>query len=154
MSTPLTDGINALTAYANETTGASDTTLSDAVERLCEGYGLSSIATAELLQTYKVPTSWENSTDGNVPAILTAMGYNYNALPANEAYLCVVKGNTASEANYRGDMFYMAKSTTSNILGYMLRNNKTAIVSAAKNYYFFVSEGAEIDVYKLTYNLP
>ena len=39
MSTPLTDGINALTAYANETTGASDATLSDAVGRLCEGYG-------------------------------------------------------------------------------------------------------------------
>lgn len=39
MSTPLTDGINALTTYANETTGASDTTLSDAVGRLCEGYG-------------------------------------------------------------------------------------------------------------------
>ena len=39
MSTPLTDSINALTAYANETTGAEDTTLSDAVGRLCEGYG-------------------------------------------------------------------------------------------------------------------
>lgn len=39
MSTPLTDNINALTAYANETTGASDTTLSDAVGRLCDGYG-------------------------------------------------------------------------------------------------------------------
>ena len=39
MSTPLTDSINALTAYANETTGASDTTLSDAVGRLCKGYG-------------------------------------------------------------------------------------------------------------------
>ena len=39
MSTPLTDSINALTAYANETTGASDMTLSDAVGRLCEGYG-------------------------------------------------------------------------------------------------------------------
>ena len=39
MNTPLTDSINALTAYANETTGASDTTLSDAVGRLCDGYG-------------------------------------------------------------------------------------------------------------------
>lgn len=39
MSTPLTDSINALTAYSNETTGAFDTTLSDAVGRLCEGYG-------------------------------------------------------------------------------------------------------------------
>lgn len=39
MATPLTDAINALTAYANETTGKSDTTLSDAVESLVAGYG-------------------------------------------------------------------------------------------------------------------
>lgn len=39
MSTPLTDGINALTQYANEVTGKSDTTLSDAVGSLVEGYG-------------------------------------------------------------------------------------------------------------------
>ena len=39
MSTPLTDGINALTQYANETTGKQDTTLSDAVGSLVEGYG-------------------------------------------------------------------------------------------------------------------
>lgn len=38
-NTPLTDAINALTTYANETTGASDTTLSDAVGTLVAGYG-------------------------------------------------------------------------------------------------------------------
>ena len=38
MSTPLTDGINALTAYANEVTGESNQTLSDAVETLVAGY--------------------------------------------------------------------------------------------------------------------
>lgn len=38
-TTPLTDAINALTTYANETTGKSDTTLSDAVESLVDGYG-------------------------------------------------------------------------------------------------------------------
>ena len=37
--TPLTNAINALTAYANTVTGASDTTLSDAVESLVDGYG-------------------------------------------------------------------------------------------------------------------
>lgn len=37
--TPLTDAINALTTYANEVTGQSDTTLSDAVESLVDGYG-------------------------------------------------------------------------------------------------------------------
>lgn len=39
MSQPLTDAINALTRYANETTGASDPDLSSAVRTLCDGYG-------------------------------------------------------------------------------------------------------------------
>lgn len=38
-TTPLTDAINALTTYANEITGKSDTNLSDAVESLVDGYG-------------------------------------------------------------------------------------------------------------------
>lgn len=36
---PLTDAITALTTYANSVTGASDTTLSDAVRTLADGYG-------------------------------------------------------------------------------------------------------------------
>lgn len=39
MSTPLADRINALTALANEKTGAEDTTLTEAVGRLIDGYG-------------------------------------------------------------------------------------------------------------------
>ena len=46
MSTPLTDSINALTTYANEVTGASDTNLSDAVHTLASGYGGGSSTTA------------------------------------------------------------------------------------------------------------
>ena len=38
MSTPLTDRITALTALVNTVTGASDTTLTDAVGRLIGGY--------------------------------------------------------------------------------------------------------------------
>lgn len=38
-NTPLTDAINALTTYANTVTGASDTTLSEAVATLASGYG-------------------------------------------------------------------------------------------------------------------
>ena len=38
-TTPLTDAIQTLTTYANETTGASDTTLSEAVATLVAGYG-------------------------------------------------------------------------------------------------------------------
>ena len=39
MTQPLTDAINALTRYANETTGADDQTLSEAVGTLVAGYG-------------------------------------------------------------------------------------------------------------------
>lgn len=39
MTQPLTDAITALTRYANEVTGQSDTNLSDAVRTLCDGYG-------------------------------------------------------------------------------------------------------------------
>lgn len=38
-TTPLTDAINALTTYSNTVTGASDTTLSEAVATLAAGYG-------------------------------------------------------------------------------------------------------------------
>ena len=37
--TPLTNAINALTTYSNTVTGASDTTLSEAVATLASGYG-------------------------------------------------------------------------------------------------------------------
>lgn len=52
MSTPLTDRINALTAYSNQKTGASDTTLSDAVTRLVAGYGGGG-ASYPFLQSYE-----------------------------------------------------------------------------------------------------
>ena len=56
-TTPLTDAINALTTYANETTGASDTNLSDAVETLVDGYGGGATYTdLELLLANNLPT--------------------------------------------------------------------------------------------------
>lgn len=58
MVTPLTDSINALTAYANETTGKSDTTLSDAVGSLVEGYGGDSSATQHTISL----TLWDDTT--------------------------------------------------------------------------------------------
>lgn len=56
MATPLTDSINALTQYANETTGKSDTTLSDAVGSLVEGYGggISAFKTKTVTVPYEI----------------------------------------------------------------------------------------------------
>lgn len=54
--TPLTDAINALTTYANEITGQSDTTLSDAVESLVDGYGGGGGYTAEEILAGEAPS--------------------------------------------------------------------------------------------------
>jgi len=63
---PLTDGINALIRYANETTGASDTTLSDAVESLVAGYGGGGGGFAD----------WLDFSAGNIQALI-AHGSEY-----------------------------------------------------------------------------
>lgn len=49
-TTPLTDAINALTQYANETTGQSDTTLSDAVGTLVAGYGGGGVSLVDIFR--------------------------------------------------------------------------------------------------------
>lgn len=56
-TTPLTDAINALTQYANETTGASDTTLSDAVGTLVAGYGGGGGSGEEFIQFKTTPSA-------------------------------------------------------------------------------------------------
>ena len=69
---PLTDAITALTTYANSVTGASDTTLSDAVRTLADGYGGEEVYTtaAGLLYTpiMTIPDSTVNwsSYTGNM----------------------------------------------------------------------------------------
>lgn len=57
MSQPLTDAITALTTYANSVTGASDTTLSDAVATLASGYGGGGL---QLVDTINVTTTTRN----------------------------------------------------------------------------------------------
>ena len=72
--TPLTDSIEALTTYANQVTGASDTNLSDAVYTLAQGYGggggrfdvIGDVTVSES-DVYKVkinlPANWNNIYD-------------------------------------------------------------------------------------------
>jgi hypothetical protein len=72
MSTPLTDSINALTRYANETTGASDTTLSDAVETLVEGFSNES--------------NFEDFSGGNITAIIMHSNGGQNGSYINTGY--------------------------------------------------------------------
>jgi hypothetical protein len=83
MATPLTDAINALITYANSVTGASDTTLSDAVHTLASGYGGGGGSTRTVIipeQTINVSTAYNQIS-------------RYNELfVAGEEYICTVNG--------------------------------------------------------------
>ena len=155
MATPLTDGINALTAYANETTGASDTTLSDAVGRLCEGYGGDGgLFTVEKIKTYTVEESWENDTKGNPVAIFTALGLNRNDLTNySETFLCIFKNNNVSN-QYKCDFIQYSKETAASAEGtYACRNNYTSVRGAnSTGTSTWASIGTTIDVYKVKIN--
>lgn len=63
--TPLTDSIEALTAYANQTTGASDTNLSDAVYRLVQGYGSGGNSAFEIEEVVVGENSVTNMNDAH-----------------------------------------------------------------------------------------
>jgi len=74
MATPLTDGINALTTYANEVTGGSDTNLSDAVHTLASGYGGSATLITKTITANGTYSAEDDDADGyssvtvNVPS--------------------------------------------------------------------------------------
>ena len=79
MSTPLTDSINALTQYANETTGKQDTTLSDAVGSLVEGYGGGGLPTGMMIKRVTKPsqTNWSVNHDlGVKPDVIVLIPVN------------------------------------------------------------------------------
>ena len=156
MSTPLTDGINALTAYANETTGASDATLSDAVGRLCDGYGGGgSLFTVEKIKTYTVEESWENDTKGNPVAIFTALGLDRNDLTNySETFLCIFKNNNVPN-QYKCNFIQYSKTTGAPSEGaYVCRNNYTsAKIANSSATSAWASIGTAIDVYKVKINV-
>lgn len=92
MATPLTDAINALTTYANSVTGASDTTLSDAVDTLAAGYGGGgggSIPKLVEQVNFTPETTLTNTNRASVQ--LTAM--------PNKAYMVVVYVNSFPAAD-------------------------------------------------------
>lgn len=68
MPTPLTDAIQALTTYANETTGASDTTLSAAVGTLVAGYGGGG---SDEMKKWVTLSDTTTTADGNLSVAVT-----------------------------------------------------------------------------------
>lgn len=110
MSTPLTDGINALTQYANEVTGASDTNLSDAVYTLAQGYGGGSTPTGMSISLITKPynSTWSVTNDlGEVPDTIVLIPVNTPS-GTGQDYPHIIIGlstlNNYGYTNYHGMM--------------------------------------------------
>lgn len=77
----LTPKIEALTAYANEITGKSDTTLSDAVASLADGYGQGGGSTYPYLVSYERIEVTEDLTSMTTNTFLSTYLPDLNSAP-------------------------------------------------------------------------
>lgn len=156
MSTPLTDGINALTAYANETTGASDTTLSDAVERLCEGYG-ADVKHGTFVGEGKVTTEFYVGFKPDI--VYASNGYSFaesgwagiGALVIIRNLLCAHGRHNNTSVSYLSAMFarltdatpeYGSKSASLTYGSYDDETGEFTISNGTNNAAYFFVEGA------------
>ena len=92
-TTPLTDAINALTTYSNTVTGASDTTLSDAVATLAVGYGGGGVDFMGKAHEYEVTGDGTASLSVSFGATFT-WAPQFIAFIAEEPYLVPESGNS------------------------------------------------------------
>lgn len=143
MSTPLTDSIDALTTYANEVTGQSDTTLSDAVHTLASGYGGGS--PFKKIDSYTVETEIDDCLQ------MSQFVKSYSA-EAGHTLLFFITGNTYAEnqTDYAGlsGIMQINKNTSVKTMAFIRNMNLSNSESAA--YEFHVSVGSVIDIYDIT----
>lgn len=122
-NTPLTDSINALTAYANEVTGGSDTTLSDAVHTLANGYGGGSGA-------------WKQKQVTVENAISLGGGFGdliSSNLPSGKTFCIIVKENRSTTSLINNQLIEGTYDTVNSSLNSIARyrNNGYAFVAGA-----------------------
>ena len=147
MSTPLTDKIQALTSAANAKTGATDTTLTDAVGRLIAGFGTA--------QFWKTVTINEDHKSAGVANPVYWM--NYFEIPEQEilngtVFLLEIANDieyATSSGNWHiwpYSIYYKDKSGAVN--NFACRTN-TAIQGMSTGNYQYISTGAVVNIYKV-----
>lgn len=105
MSTPLTDRINSLTSQANAATGASDTTLSDAVETLIDGYGQGGQTVSSWQKIYE--TTVEVSTTSTSAATVATISTGHPEIWTSDKWFFVTVTDTAGK---RQGYFYKSEN--------------------------------------------
>ena len=150
MSTPLTDAINALTTYANSVTGASDTTLSDAVDSLVDGYGGgggSSVPKLVSCVSVTPETTYTSSAKGSVqlaalPNSAHAVFVYRNDYPSPDAseYIAILWMYVYSGGTYASDGRILRPAGTLGTDGSMCAYNKnTGVLQLGGSYGHFLA---------------
>lgn len=142
-TTPLTDSINALTTYANSVTGASDTTLSDAVYTLAQGYGQGGDST--LWKTVTLAEVHGTPSIGNPVYWDEYLGITEQDDLADYIYVAVFVDNQWNDA-YRTCMLCY---TTQEGLKFVGIRQASIINNYSTEYYCYATQGTVINIYKL-----
>ena len=171
-TTPLTDAINALTQYANETTGQSDTTLSDAVGTLVAGYGGGGSATLELLEEVTITenvreyiadfsqyiTDGYNTIYGYVDLTLTSADYIYYAVRKSSGtnnYINSWVGTRAADAAWRFSWGKMADGSNYSVANSGATNEPDIVKFRVGTYSgsVYITAGSKIRLYGVKYSI-
>ena len=147
MSTPLTDAINALTTYSNTVTGASDTTLSDAVATLAAGYGGGGSAPYGFVSE-TVITAETGVTTGtnNNRTVLESFESGLTDTTDFNLYIFFFDGNTINTKGGRFGLWQRTSSTTTTCV--TCRRNGTALQWTAQSQDFYYSAGTKVHILK------
>lgn len=149
MSTPLTDRINLLTGQANAATGASDTTLSDAVGTLVAGYGGGGSA---LWKSVTVEENHNTGSVGNPIYWREFLGIPEQDILDGYIFFCEVLDNSGfpATAYYMSHGFYYTYNNE--ICCCFLRSGANSVISINTTYkvgyYQYVKAGTTINVYR------
>ena len=120
--TPLTDAINALTTYSNTVTGASDTTLSEAVATLASGYGGGG---GNLLYSWDFTQSLTDTVNGSVATLYNctqdSTGVHFTAGNSNITF---DRAFTGVDVTYEIDIVTMDRQGTAHGRVFMLSDTE------------------------------
>ena len=150
MSTPLTDRINALTAQANAKTGASDSTLTDAVGRLIGGYGI-----LELWKTVTLEEDHTSPSTGNPVYWRSFLGISEQDILDGYIFLIITSNNSGylnkTASYYMGNGLYFRDALAD---GVPFVNCVIARVpfgngaSYRSDYYTYANAGTVFNIYR------
>lgn len=142
MATPLTDAINALTTYANEVTGKSDTTLSAAVGSLADGYGgVGGITDGTVINNWDFTQSRYDSVLGKNVILDNGATYSSDGVLIGTQSSNATFGVWCQNMSYEFEIGNMTKTFTTGHGRFIMYDKLKGLVYNSSNYWGYYNGG-------------